>query len=479
MADSVTRAFLEAKSDGDPLDAPDPAHRGIQFGATTDMVEELAQRRTLNSALGLDENSLERTVSLQDILLAFSALYRKEGRVPDSSLFKALYADTQKSDPSVTWRGFLHTVFKQRRELKNKIVAYNNELKQIDNNVDYCEKQLKDIVSSTSPNSQLEEERLIVQILSIEFASAESVSLLSESLFKVTLDCHGQFSSTASRPVVDNQIFFNEMHAFSLPRAEGDLEFTIHAMSAHTSLGDESTEPIGTGVEALSSMGDQLKHRLVVNFSGPKLEGKVITTLQWIKSKISFYERHVHHYAIQRNALVRDMQEVQSKLDFLELSIFRTTSSRKSNAGNPLAFLVTAVKQPDLLYSWAVDKVLVSVNASNYEKATQAIVGLALVFNCLTSFTRVLYLDSLAEGYAFWCNLDPAKRWTASKYNRVALTLVGSIAFDIIWLYYNVRIFRSPESDLAHLTTVLSILNMIMKMLLIVFLCHARSRLRS
>eukprot|EP01054_Gregarina_sp_Poly1_P001926 Gregarina_sp_Poly_1__1925@NODE_1503_length_3983_cov_26_528090_g936_i1_p2_GENE_NODE_1503_length_3983_cov_26_528090_g936_i1NODE_1503_length_3983_cov_26_528090_g936_i1_p2_ORF_typecomplete_len410_score50_82AGTRAP/PF06396_11/0_035DNA_repr_REX1B/PF14966_6/0_15DNA_repr_REX1B/PF14966_6/1e04DUF2096/PF09869_9/3_3e02DUF2096/PF09869_9/1_9Tup_N/PF08581_10/0_59Tup_N/PF08581_10/3_1e03_NODE_1503_length_3983_cov_26_528090_g936_i127543950 len=375
-------------------------------------------------------------------------------------------------------------IFHQRRDLKNRISSCYNELKQIENNVDHCEKQLKNIVSSTGGTShvrflsQLEEERLIVQVLCIEFASSGTVDLLAETenLYKITLNCNGQFSSSASRPRLENQVFFNEMHAFSLPKAEGIVELTLHS-TLPASLGEETSEPIGNGVLSLGPLSDQLKHRMTVDFSGTHVEGTVVATLQWIKSKVSFYERHIHHYAIQRNAIFRDLQELQSKLDFLELSIFGNSARKQAmKKSNPFALVSTAIKQPDLIYSWAVNKVLVSVNASNFEKATQVVVGIALLFNCLTSFTRVLFLDSLAEGFTFWCNLEPSKRWNRSKYNKVTFCLLGSIAFDTVWLYYNVRIYRSPDSDLSHLTTVLSILNILVKFLLIVFLCHSRSR---
>eukprot|EP01053_Blabericola_migrator_P010016 Blabericola_migrator_1__10015@NODE_554_length_7641_cov_83_757592_g417_i0_p4_GENE_NODE_554_length_7641_cov_83_757592_g417_i0NODE_554_length_7641_cov_83_757592_g417_i0_p4_ORF_typecomplete_len268_score30_53DUF4271/PF14093_6/0_013AGTRAP/PF06396_11/1_3e03AGTRAP/PF06396_11/0_0427TM_GPCR_Sra/PF02117_16/0_19EST1_DNA_bind/PF10373_9/0_25_NODE_554_length_7641_cov_83_757592_g417_i030183821 len=267
------------------------------------------------------------------------------------------------------------------------------------------------------------------------------------------------------------------MHAFSLPKADGVVEFTLHSMDV-ASLGDGSSEVCGSGTLNLAPVGDQMKHRLTIDVHGPEVEGKIVTTLQWIKSKVSFYERHIHHYAIQKSATLRDLQELQSRLDFLELSIFGNSPSRSAAAGG-LSLLTTAIRQPDLMYSWAVNKVLVSVNASDSEKATQTVVSIALLFNCLTSFTRVLYLDALAEGFAFWCNLEPAKRWTASKYLNVSLVLLSSIIVDTVWLYYNIRIFRSPESDMSHITKVLSILNMCAKFLLIVFLCHARSRLRA
>eukprot|EP01057_Protomagalhaensia_wolfi_P000568 Protomagalhaensia_wolfi_Nauph_80__567@NODE_1320_length_1589_cov_7_220645_g1020_i0_p1_GENE_NODE_1320_length_1589_cov_7_220645_g1020_i0NODE_1320_length_1589_cov_7_220645_g1020_i0_p1_ORF_typecomplete_len470_score92_47DUF4271/PF14093_6/0_0056Peptidase_A22B/PF04258_13/0_0063AGTRAP/PF06396_11/0_14GIT_CC/PF16559_5/3_1e03GIT_CC/PF16559_5/48GIT_CC/PF16559_5/2_3XRCC4/PF06632_12/5_7XRCC4/PF06632_12/1_7e02APG6_N/PF17675_1/0_64APG6_N/PF17675_1/1_2e03DHR10/PF18595_1/1_2e04DHR10/PF18595_1/0_23DHR10/PF18595_1/9 len=463
-----SRAFLEAKTD-------DFYEKQIQFGATIDLGEELVERRSLQNALGLNETTLEQVVSLREILDTFATHHRKDERAPEPSLFKSLYSDAQKSNQAVTWRSFLNTVFKQRRELKNKMAACNNELKVVENNEEHCEKQLKAIVSSTSTQTQLEEKRLIVQVLSVEVSSGGPVDLLTESdrLYKVSVDCHGQFSSTASRALYNNEIYFNELHAFSLPKAEGPLEFTLHA----TSITDDSSEALASGQLDLVPIGDQLKHRLTVNLAGTSTEGTVVATLQWIKSKVSFYERHIHHYAVQRSSLLRDLQELQSKLDFLELSMFGKSLPKTATQGG-ISYLAAAVRQPEMVYSWAANKVLVSVNASNYEKATQTLVVLALLFNCLTSFTRVLYLDALAEGFAFWCNLDPVKRWDASKYMKVSLVLLGSIVFDIFWLYYNVRIFRSPESDMSHLTTLLSILNVITKILLIVFLCHSRSRLR-
>mgnify|MGYP001038299684 CR=1 FL=1 len=369
----------------------------------------------------------------KDDKLTYEEIYKflseKQGQNFDESLCQELFAKMDKNkDSVVTTDEFLWSyvdaedlIMRRIRELKQELESNDKELQKV-------KKNLVEARTSEKINKFGVMEGSVLTVHVIEAQNLIPMDRTGSSDPYVVLECEGKKIQTRYIPQDLNPVW-DEVFTFMITEGTGDLKVTV--MDYDKGSEDDFEGEVNVPINILS---DQMKHdqyfTLVGKEPDKKWQGRIHLGLQWVWSKVKYYESLAEQWQETIDADAQEVGYLKEQLEKLRKPF--------GHIINPQYFSGSSVKPYKLEETLAgkldeFTKGKLSIVA--YSSPLFALVLFSfLVLSSLSMFIRPDFLDlSIGLGALMFRVLNQESvEW----YRKLSFVLAFSQVWDIVWLWH-------------------------------------------